>query len=132
MDRAISTWMALPLWAKWATAIFGLIFLDSVRSAWGERNFVGGVAESFVAYVLFYGIPIGCIAAGIWIGTNVADRSGKQWLGWFVGVAAAFCVGIGLQIVVSDIPGVSWRLKAINNSDCYTDWDGRSNPVVCE
>ncbi len=117
-SSAADIWMRLPLWTNW--------------SAWGERDFIDGIAQTFVARVFYYGAMAASLAAGIWSGMATAARSGRNWHGWIVGVAIAVVIYGVIDRAGQALPGVDWRIKAMQNSDCYTDWDGRSNPVVCE
>ncbi len=132
LDQLLMSWLRLPLWAKWASAICVLVLLDSIRFAWGERDFVDGVVQTFVASIFYYGGMFAGVGTGIWVGIRVAEKSNKNWLGWFVGVIAATVVYGLIDRTASALPGVDWRVKAMRDSNCYTEWDGRSNPVVCE
>ena len=125
-------WRELPTWAKWAVGISAILLIDSFRLAWGERRFVAALAESFVANALYWGLILGGLAGAIWLGMYVAGRSSKHWLGWVAGVGAYVGAVFVLLPAFSGIPGIGWRFNLIMNSDCYVDWDGRSNPTVCE
>jgi hypothetical protein len=64
---------------------------------------------------------------------KIADRSDRAWLGWISGFIIFGVVSVGLESAFEGLPGVGWRLREmVSSSDCYVDWDGRSNPTVCE
>lgn len=125
-------WSEWPAWARWTSGIGAIVLLDSVRAAWGERDFVAGVAETFAAYLLYYGGLAGALAAGAWIGSKIAKASSKDWLGWLIGIVTVAVLWLGLANITDHIPGVSWRMKAMGGGDCHAEWDGWSNPVVCD
>lgn len=131
IQTAIDKWSTLPTWAKWTIGISVVVLIDAVSVARHERDFFAGLAEHSVAIVLRYGTLAITIAAGVWVGMQVAKRS-KAWLGWVAGIGAAVAVGLVTMSATAAIPGVGWRIEAMNNSDCYVDWDGRSNPTVCD
>ncbi|WP_375598312.1 hypothetical protein [Devosia sp. Naph2] len=127
---AIDKWSAWPTWAKWASGIGTVVLIEAVMVASGERNFFAGLVEHSVAVVLRYGMIALAFGGAYWVGTRIAKRS-SNWLGWVAGIV--FCLAViwfGMDIITS-LPGVGWRVTAMMNSDCYTDWDGRSNPSVC-
>lgn len=131
ISRAIDSWSAWPVWAKWTSGIGAVVLIEAVSVASQERNFVAGLIEHAFALVLRYGVLVLAVGGGIWIGMQIAKRS-KTWLGVLAGIALFLLVGVvGMQVVTS-IPGVGWRVTAMVNSDCYTDYDGRSNPTVCD
>lgn len=130
IQTAIDKWSALPVWAKWGTGIGAIVLIEAVGVASQERNFAAGLVEHTVALVLRYGLMALGFGGGIWLGAQVARRS-KPWLGWVAGAAFAFVVlGVGMNTITS-IPGIGWRVTAMMGSDCYVDWDGRSNPRGC-
>jgi len=131
-DWLVDRWNELPTWAKWTVGVGVILTLDAIRMAWGERRFVAALAESFVANLLYWGLVAGGLAAAIWIGVRVAITSHKSWLGWVVGVVTYLGSGFILLPIFQQIPGVGWRFESLFSSDCYVDWDGRSNPTVCE
>ncbi len=132
MDSIIATWERLPLWAKWVCGISGLFIVTSVWPALHERHFLSSFIEIFIANVLHWGLVIGSFADAIWGGLRVANMTGRGWLGWVAGLVIFGVIGVGIGASLRKLPGVGWRLDAMSNSDCYTDWDGRSNPTVCD
>jgi hypothetical protein len=131
ISRAIDTWSAWPVWAKWTSGIGAVVLIEAVSVASQERNFLAGLIEHAAALVLRYGTLALAVGGGIWIGMQIAKRS-KTWIGVVGGIGTFLVLGVvGLQIVTG-IPGVGWRITAMSSGDCYVDWDGRSNPTVCE
>lgn len=124
--------MGWPLWARWASAIGLIVALDAARMAWPERDFIAGFAAAFTAILFKWGAPICAIAAGVWTGVRAADRTNSTAVGWGIGIVVCVVVGGTLFQVADQLPGVGWRLDAMMNDNCYTDWDGRANPVVCD
>jgi drug/metabolite transporter (DMT)-like permease len=98
--------------------LFGLIFFaavsfDSTVSVWGEHRPVGGWFEEFIARTINFGFPLAALAAGIFAGARVAERSRRNWIGWIVGIAAFYAVGGLLYFAASRIPGVDWRFERL-------------------
>jgi len=73
----------------------------------------------------------GSIALGIWLGPKITERTGKAWLAWAVGIGL-LVTGAVAQGPLGEFFGVSDRLEGLIDPECYTDWDRRSNPIVCE
>lgn len=123
-------WLGLPTWAKWVTGVSGVFAFYSIGPAISERDPLA-FFENFLALAFHYGIIIGSFVAAIWGGMKIAGISRRGWLGWVVGVAIfiAFAfASVGLQ----HLPGIGWRMQELSNSDCHIEWDGRSNPTVCD
>jgi hypothetical protein len=95
-----------------------------------ESNPAAAFGENFIALGIFYGTIVGCVALGIWLGPKIAEWSGRSWMGWGFGIGLFF-VGALIQEPLAKFFGVSERLQSLMNPECYTDWDGRSNPTVC-
>ncbi len=123
-------WWNLPTWGKWTTAICGIFALSSLGPAFHEGDPLAFI-ENFLALIFRYGTMFGSFAVAVWSGIRIAEHTGRSWLGWVVGI----CV-IALSATVMGtferLPGIGGRMKAMSNSDCYTDWDGRTNPTVCD
>ncbi len=100
--------------------------------AWPERDFVSGFFQSYLAIVLYYAGFLCATAAGIWVGVRAVERSRRNWLGWGAGLVCAVVVYAFFEGVIDEMPGVKWRVDAMRDSNCHTDWDGRTNPVVCD
>ncbi|MCA0279074.1 MAG: hypothetical protein LCH86_24020 [Proteobacteria bacterium] len=130
--RLFDRWSEWPIWARLTSGIGTMVLLNSVRTAWGERDFLAGVAETFVAYLLHSGGPIAAMAAGTWIGIKMAKASSKDWLGWMIGIVTFAVLCLGLAMLTDDIPGISWRMKAMGSGDCHTVLDGSFNSLVCD
>lgn len=123
-------WWGLPTWGKWVTAICGVFAVSSIGPAFQEGDPVVFI-ENFLALTFRYGIMFGSFALAIWAGIRVAQHYGRSWAGWLVGICIMI-MSVTVMGTFERLPGIGWRMKAMSNSDCYTDWDGRSNPVVCE
>ncbi|CAD7044677.1 hypothetical protein REJC140_03852 [Pseudorhizobium endolithicum] len=100
--------------------------------AWGERDFVSGFFEAFIAVILQWGGIAASFGGAFWAGTSVFRRTERHLLAWPAGILIFAAVALSFQEIGASIPGVGWRLEAMQDSSCYTDWDGRSNPTVCE
>lgn len=64
--------------------------------------------------------PLGLVALALFGGIVFGltrDRVTQPWGKW----VAAGCIALGVLIAVISPP-----------TDCHTDWDGRSNPVICD
>lgn len=131
ISRAIDTWNDWPIWAKWTSGIGAVVLIEAVSVASRERNFAAGLIEHAFALVLRYGILAAAVGGGIWIGTMLAKRLGN-WVGVVAGIAVFLVVGVGALGWATSLPGVGWRIAAMSSTDCYTDWDGRSNATVCD
>ena len=131
ISRAVETWSGWPTWVKWTSGLGAVVLLEAVSVASGERDFLTGMVEHSAALVLRYGVLALAVGAGWWVGLKIAERT-KTWIGVVSGITLFLLIGgLGLPMVTS-IPGVGWRVAAMSSGDCYTDWDGRSNPTVCD
>ena len=130
IQTAVDRWSAWPTWAKWASAIAAIGLLEAVGIASQERDFFAALIQHTLAVVLRYGMLALAIGGGWWVGTKVAKRS-KTWLGWVAGIAFGLAVVWFGMDAIGALPGVGWRITAMNSSGCYVDWDGRSNPSTC-
>lgn len=87
-----------------------------------------GVASLFLAQIVAYGplsiLPDVHLLATVlvmWVvGTRVGERYGTKWA--FAGAAAVFFAFLVIRMSL----GIEF------DDRCYTDWDGRSNPTVCD
>ena len=131
-ERAYSAWEAWPLWARMASGVMALFVADSVITAWGTRDFIGNLIEAFFAQILYWGGPLLSIAAGVLVGRWIQAKSRSAGVAWGSGIVTAFVLFGMIELGVREIPGVGWRIEAMRDSNCYTDWDGRSNPTVCD
>jgi len=83
--------------------------------AWGEKRFVGSFFESFVAELLYFGVPIAAIVVGIAGGIYVHGRTNSKFAGWTLGLLLMLGIG-GLRIFAEDIPGVGWRIQKMDEA----------------
>ena len=131
LTRLFDTWMGWPVAARWISGIGLFWIVSALFPAFSERNPAAAFGENFVALGLHYGLMFGSIALGIWLGPKITERTGNAWLAWAVGIGL-FVAGAVAQGPLGEFFGVSDRLEGLMNPECYTDWDGRSNPTVCE
>ncbi len=130
LQTAVNKWSAWPTWAKWASVIGAIVLIEAVGVASQERDFAAALVQHTIAVVLRYGMIVLAFGGGWWVGTRIAKRS-NNGLGWVAGIVFAVAViWFGLDAIAA-LPGVGWRVTAMMDSGCYTDWDGRSNPSVC-
>lgn len=131
ISRIVDSWTGWPTWAKWASGIAAVVVAQAAITASGERDFLTGFIENIAAIVLRYGVVVGGIALAIWLGIKIAKRT-RPSIGWVAGIIIVLVVlRLGSDITRS-IPGVGWRVDAMKNDPCHVDWDGRSNPTVCD
>ncbi|MBD9558444.1 hypothetical protein [Ensifer sp. ENS03] len=130
IDNLVSAWLRLPVWGRWLTGVATVFAVSSIGPAIRERDILAFI-ENFLALTFHYGIVIAGFVCSIWGGLKVAERSERNWLGWLAGllIFIAFAMVLG---TFQRLPGIGWRMEAMGNSDCYIDWDGRSNPTVCD
>ena len=131
ISRAIETWSGWPTWAKWTSGLGAVVVPQAAFSAAGESDFVSGFGQEIVATVLRYGLMVVGVGVGIWMGMQVAKRT-RTWFGWTAGLIVFSAVMVFGTNIAEALPGVGWRIKAMNDNTCHTDWDGRSNPTVCD
>ncbi len=129
-QSAIDRWSAWPTWAKWASGIGGVVLIEAIGVASQERNFGAALIQHSFALVLRYGVLAAAISGGVWAGMQIGKRS-RQWVGWVAGIVLFFAIAFVGYDIARSIPGIGWRITAMMDSDCYVDWDGRSNPTVC-
>lgn len=132
IDTMKTRWLRLPVWGKWISGLAALFLISSIGPALNERHFLPALFQNFVALSLHWGLIALAFGGAIWIGLKVAVRSGKNWLGWVIGLFIVIIVAGPVSGFFEGLPGVGEKLSALGNSDCYTEWDGRSNPVVCD
>ncbi|MBE1506519.1 hypothetical protein [Rhizobium viscosum] len=130
LDSCISAWLRLPVWGRFATAIFGLFAISSIGPAIHERSPVAFI-ESFLALTFHWALVLGSFASAIWGGVKVAEKLARNWIGWVVGTAIFITFGF-VYVIFEQLPGIGWRMESVRNSNCYVDWDGRTNPTVCD
>ena len=107
-------WLSIQ-WSKRPLAVFGGIFavaltIESIVAVWGERRPIGGFFEEFVARAMHWGIGLGSLAAGIWAGTKVYERTKSNAVAWIIGVLSFVAVLIATDTLTARIPGVGWRM----------------------
>lgn len=131
LARAFETWSRWPPAGRWISGISAFWIVSALLPAFKEQNPAAAFGENFVALGLYYGLMFGSIALGLWLGPIIIDRSGKHWMAWVVGLGLFF-MGMVVQQPLGKFFGVSSQLDGLLNPDCYVDWDGRSNPTVCD
>lgn len=130
LEKITGWWWGLPTWGKWVSAVCGVFAVSSIGPAFREGDALAFV-ENFLALIFHYGIIIGSFTLAIWAGVRAAEHYGRNWTGWLIGLCIMVFSAMALT-TFERLPGVGWRMKAMSNSDCYVDWDGRSNPTVCD
>ena len=131
MERILDLWLRWPIAARWTSGIGILWVVLAAFPALRASHPAAAFGENFVALGIHYGLMAAGLAIGVWAGRWVAERTGKAWLGWTIGIAVFGVVSLA-QFPLGDFFGVSSRLDEMFNSDCYVDWDGRSNPTACD
>jgi hypothetical protein len=131
LSRALDAWLRWPVAPRWLSGIGAVWFLSALLPAFSERDPAAAFGANFVTLGVFFGLMAGSIALAIWLGQRIIDRTGQHWLAWLVGVSL-FMGGAMAQNPLGDFFGVTSQLDSLLNSDCYVDWDGRSNPRVCD
>jgi fructose-specific phosphotransferase system IIC component len=132
IDIVMTRWMRLPLWGKWITSIVAVFFVSSISQSIDEHHFLQALFQNFFAITLHWGLIALAFGGAIWAGMKIADRTGNYWLGWAVGLVIVVVMAGPVNDFFESLPGVGKRLSALRDSDCYTEWDGRSNPMVCD
>ena len=132
IDTMVALWSRLPLWGKWASGIFALFFLNSIGPAFHERHFLPAFLGNFAALTLHWGLIALGFGGAVWLGMKIATKTGKTWLGWVTGLAFLMLIAGPITFFFQGLPGVGKRLSALSDTDCYVDWDGRTNPTVCD
>jgi len=80
--------------------------------AWGEHRFVGGFFEAFAAELFYLGVPMAAFLAALFGGSRAFERTNSKLVGWGVGLLIFFAIG-SIRLFAEDIPGVGWRIKAM-------------------
>ena len=100
-----------------AGCIAVISFLAALFGAFGEKRLVGGIAEEFVATLIYWLMLIIPIWFGAWVGMTCFDKWQSKLFGWAVGLTvSALCYG-GIKLMGDRIPGVGWRLERLTHSD---------------
>ncbi len=115
MDRIFEAWLRWPIAARWISGVGLLWIVSALLPAFRERRPAAAFGENLVALGLHYGLIMGGLALGIWIGMRTADRTGKHWLGWVVGIML-FMVVSGAQYPLANFFGVQDVLEQIENT----------------
>ncbi len=85
--------------------------IDALFMSWGARPFLYAYFGNLLASVLYWGQIFATFAAGIAAGIAMANRSGRTWLGWVVGILVAGIVSLVIGSFVYDLPNVGWRIE---------------------
>ena len=131
MGRIFNTWLSWSIAVRWISGIGLFWVVSAILPAFRERNPAAAFGENFVALGLHYGLMLGSIAVGIWLGPKIVERTGKTWIAWVFGIGL-FVAAVIIREPLGNFFGVSDKLDVLLNPDCYIDWDGRSNSTVCE
>ena len=131
MGRLFEAWLEWPIPARWLSGVTAFWIISALAPAFYSSNPAATFGEYFVGLGIHYGLMVGGIALGIWIGKILYSRTESAWISWGVGIGVFIFFGF-LRIPLGEFFGVSDVLEKLLDSDCYTDWDGRSNPTVCE
>jgi MFS family permease len=131
LTRWFDLWLKWPLSARWISGILVVWIVSALPQALRERRPAAAFGENLVALGIYYGFAAGSIALSIWVGPKIAERTGQSWLAWVAGIGM-FVAAVFAQRPVGEFFGVSEQLEELANPECYTDWDGRSNPTVCD
>jgi hypothetical protein len=81
----------------------------------GQRHYLTETALTFAAQFVYIGSLATGLGLGIWLGVLVGRRTSRTWAGWAVGIAVFGAVTIGIREIGHEIPGVGWRVKAIES-----------------
>jgi len=112
-----------PNWVAYLLIAFSFLATPAYLSAWDEKRVIAAFAEWLVAHMLYYGVSIGGIAAGYFVGCKVYKRTSRQWLGWVVGILIGLTVVVTVWGVCSKIPGIGWRMEKITEEREEADDD---------
>lgn len=129
--KIFDAWLRWSLAARWTSGVAAVWVVSSLVPALHERHIAASFGANFVALGLHYGLMVGSIAVSILLAPKISSATGKEWLPWVVGFLL-FVLAAVVEAPLGKALGVSKQLDGINDSGCYTDWDGRSNPSVCE
>jgi hypothetical protein len=106
-------WYHDSAWRLIGAIVLGGVLLDAFFGMHHSRRPVAEFAESLVASLIHATLLIGPLAAGIATGLAVTRRTGGQsGLGWIAGVIVWVLLGLGFLMLVEQIPGVGWRVRA--------------------
>lgn len=132
IDRAMSAWSKLPDGGKAACFAVALLILAPAIRLSVEEGSLSTLWEFPLALILHSGIIFGSFFGAAWVGIKITERTARWWLGWAVGLFI-FASGVVMHNAMDNLPIIGWRMeKMIEDGDCYRDWDGRSNPLVCK
>ena len=97
------------------SVVFGLFWLgDQVRSEFGLAH-----GSNHLTYVLVLALGVACFFGGISVVVKRAwNGPSRDRVGRALGV---LLIGVGVVC-----------LRAASDPNCSVDWDGRSNPTVCD
>ena len=126
VDASLS-WYKQP----WFGILAFLAVIGGIYGAWGDKRPIGGFFEGAFASML-YPAPLVIAYVAAAAGGSVGEGVKSRLAGWVFGVIVFIVLGGIFAVVTEKIPGVGWRLAAMNNSDCDAELVGPSNITVCE
>lgn len=106
-------------YGPWKEILIGyavVCLISGAVSAWNSRHFLSSFALWSITNALYFPVIFACFGLSIWAGVLTAKISRLQTVGWIAGVAAFFFIGWALPYMVSHIPGIGWRLLAIQSA----------------
>lgn len=101
-------------------AITSLVLLvsciDAIRRAWSSYEFFPSFLLWWITGALYLPIIISPWVAAYFAGTYIAKLSGRNWLGWALGLMAWFLLSGAVLTIIGLIPGIGWRFMAFSSS----------------
>jgi len=122
IDRLTRQLDRAPLWIQIAAFVACLCIVFFPLFALGDyiqHALFGGPPEGFSAFALGT-VSVGFIIAGF------KGVLGRRWR------TAASRDRLVLALAWASFAAAVVAARAASNPDCYMDWDGRSNPGICE
>lgn len=116
MIRILEAWSKWPTPAKWISGVGLLWFLAALLPALNDRRPAESFGEQFVVIGIYFGAPFGGFALAVWLGQTIISKTGKEGLGWIVGIVLFFMVSIG-QGAIANFFGVGDLLDELMTSD---------------
>ena len=89
--------------------------IDAIRRAWSSYDFFPSFLLWWITGILYFPIILSPCVAGYFAGAYIAKRSGQNWLGWILGLAAWFLLSGAVLAIVGLIPGIGWRFMAFSS-----------------
>lgn len=131
VQDGIGAWMEWPAATRWISGIGVIWIVSALLPAFHSNNPAAAFGENLAALGIHYGLMLGSIALGILLGPKIETITDRAWVPWAVGIALFFIAAF-IRVPLGELFGVSSKLDSLLNTECYVDWDGRSNSTVCE